>query len=99
MWTIYQVTWDFLTNVCASTPADPEIISAWLKVRQPVVKPPGARSIEEINEEVLASIERGGGEAPTEYSMLVFQTHQGALCFRAATIRAHIKDCARVLSA
>src|SRR5262245_7557794 len=99
VWTFYRVRWDFLTSVCASTPADPDVIDAWLRAREPRVKPAGARSIEELNEEVLASIERGEGEPEQSYNMLVFQRHQGAIVQRAATVRAHLKDCARVLSA
>lgn len=99
LWTRYRVRWEFLTQLCSSTPADPEVVAAWLKARQPRVKPAGALSIEEINEEVLASIERGEGEADQVYSSLMFQRWDGALVMRAATIKAHIKDCARVLSA
>jgi hypothetical protein len=99
LWTLYRVCWMFLTSICASVPANPELVKAWLDARQPRVKPAGALSIEEINEEVLASIERGEGEADQSFSMLVFQRHNGALVMRAGTVRAHIKDCARVLSA
>jgi len=38
------------------------------------------------------------GEADQTFSMLVFQRHGGGLVQRASTIKAHIKDCARVLS-
>jgi hypothetical protein len=99
LWTHYRVRLDFLTRVCGSVPADPELVVQWIKARQPDVKPPGALSIEEINEEVLASIERGEGEIDESYSLLVFQRHNGQIVQRAATIRAHIKDCARVISA
>jgi len=99
LWTNYRVRWLFLTKICASVPADPELVKKWLDARAPRVAPAGALSIEEINEEVLASIERGEGDADQSYSMLVFQRHQGSLVQRAATVKAHIKDCARVLSA
>lgn len=99
LWVTYRVRWEFLTDLCSSVPADPEMIKAWLAAGMPRVKPAGALSIEEINEEVLASIERGEGEPDQSYSLLVFQRHQGALVMRAATVRAHMKDCARVLSA
>lgn len=98
LWTYYQVRWEFLTKLCASVPADPELIAAWIKAREPRVKPAGALSIQEIQEEVLASIERGEGEVDESYSMLVFQRHDGVLVQRAGTVKAHIKDCARVLS-
>jgi hypothetical protein len=94
LWTPYQVRWEFLTRICAN----PELIRAWIDARQPRVKPAGALSIQEINEEVVASIERGEGEADESYSMLVFQRHEGVLVQRAGTVRAHIKDCAGVLS-
>lgn len=99
LWTHYHVRWEFLTRLCSSVPADPDIIKAWLAAREPRVKPAGALSIEQINEEVLASIERGEGEPDQDYSVLVFQRDRGQLVMRAGTIKAHIKDCARVLSA
>jgi len=99
LWTRYTVRWTFLTRLCASVPASPDLIRAWIGSREPRVKPAGARSIEEINEEVLATIERGEGEDEATYSLLVFQRHQDRLVERAATVKAHIKDCARVLSA
>lgn len=99
LWAHYRVRFTFLTNLCSSVPADPEIMKKWLDSRKPLVAPPGARSIDEINEEVVASMERGEGEADQSYSMLVFQRDAGHLVMRAATVKAHIKDCARVLSA
>jgi hypothetical protein len=99
LWTSYRVRFDFLTSLCGSVPADPEVVAAWVRARTPRVKPPGALTIEEINAEVLASIERGEGEADESYSVLVFQRQDGACVMRAATVKAHIKDCARVLSA
>lgn len=99
IWTTYRVRWDFLTQLCGQTPADPNIIKKWLESREPKVKPPGGKSIQEINEEVLDSIARGEGDAPEEYSKLVFaHDEDGNLAMRAATVKAHIKDCARVLS-
>lgn len=99
LWTRYRMRWNFLTDLCGSTPADPEIIDKWLEARRPNVRPAGAPSIQEINEEVLASIERGEGDADQSFNALVFQRHAGQLVFRYSTIRAHIKDCARVISA
>jgi hypothetical protein len=99
IWTNYRVRFNFLTKVCAQTPGDPELIRKWLEVRQPNVRPAGGRSIDEINAEVVESLARGEGEADQDYSLLVFQRYQGALVFRHGTLKAHIKDCARVLSA
>lgn len=99
IWTKYRVRLNFITKLCAQTPGDPELIRKWLEVRQPNVKPPGGRSIDEINEEVVDSLARGEGEASRDFSLLVFQRNNGGLCFRHGTIKAHLKDCARVLSA
>jgi len=99
LWTYYRVTFDFLNKLCASVPANPELIKVWLESRQPKVRPPSARTIAEINEEVTATLLAGEGEEPPP-SLLVFQrVDDGKLAMRAATVRAHIKDCARVLSA
>lgn len=99
LWTKYRVRWNFLTKLCASVPADPEVIKKWLESRQPRVRPAGSLSIEQINDEVLASIERGEGETEQDYSMLAFQRHEERLVQRAGTVKAHIKDCSRQLSA
>jgi hypothetical protein len=74
------------------------MITKWLEARAPKVKPAGALSIQEINEEVLASIERGEGEADQDYSLLIFQRHDGVMCMRHGTIKAHLKDCGRQIS-
>jgi hypothetical protein len=52
LWTEYRVHWMFLTRICASVPADPEIVKKWIDAREPRVKPPARLSIGEINEEV-----------------------------------------------
>ena len=46
----------------------------------------------------IASIERGEGEADQSFSMLVFQRHAGGLVERYSTVKAHAKDCGRILS-
>ena len=97
MWTRYDVEWKFVTRLCGSLPADPELQRKWLESRKPKVRPPDSRSIDEIAAEVAASTadvteddEKGG--------LYVFQRFEGGLVMRMATVRAHIKDCARVLS-
>jgi len=95
LWTIYDVEWRFITQLCGSVPADPEMIKVWLESRQPKVKPPGGKSIEEIGAEVIETLAEPEEE---KLSMLIFQRHDGVLVLRAGTIRAHMKDCARVLS-
>jgi len=106
MWTYYRVVFRFLTLLCGSVPSDPEIVKKWLDARQPRVKPPGSPSIDEINEEVLASLERGEGEPDVEHSTLVFQRQElligealtRCLVLRMGTFRGHYKDCSGVLS-
>ena len=96
MWTKYLVKLDFFTPMYGSVPSDPEVVAAWLKARmEKRPKPPSARSIQEINEEVLASLEDVSAE---DSNILVFQRHKNVLSVRFDTIRAHIKDCSRVIS-
>ena len=98
LWACYRVRLFFTTQLCGQTPADPEIMKPWLESRQPRVKPVGGKSIDEIQEEVFASLADQQGEEE-QLQMLVFQRHGGVCVMRAATIKAHLKDCARVLSA
>lgn len=96
IWIRYRVRWDFMTKLCASVPADPAMREAWLKARQPSVRPPMSRSLTEINEEVVATLAEPSEEE--QGGLLVFQRVAGACVMRAATIKAHLKDCARFLS-
>lgn len=100
MWSIYEIQWDFITSLCSSVPANPDMIEGWLNARRPSAKPPGGKSINEIQEEVVATLigEQGIEQELLERSSLVFQRQDGNLVIRAATIRAHMKDCARVIS-
>ena len=76
-------------------PADPELQRKWLEARKPARRPPDSKSIDEIAAEVM-------GTTPVELredaSLHIFQRHQGHLVVGMRTIRAHIKDVARVLS-
>ena len=96
-WTTFRVTWMGMTKLYSSVPADPDIVKAWIDARKPRVQPPGGRSLDEINEEVLASLAEEA-DAPGETSMLVFQRVDGHCAMRAGTIKAHLKDCARRIS-
>ncbi len=99
IWTRYKLRMEFVTKVCGSIPADENVLRKWLESRQPRVKPPGGRSIDEINEEVLKSLaEEHEMDDLETHSLLVFQRDKGVLALRAATVRAHIKDMARKIS-
>lgn len=97
LWTDFRVRWDFVTKLCASVPANPDLREKWLESRKPAVRPPSSRTITEINEEVLATMVEQSTEEDVG-GLLVFQRLNGALVQRLGTIRAHIKDCSRVLS-
>lgn len=100
IWTLYQVEWQFLGKLCASVPGDQELIKKWLEGRKPGAIPPAARSITEIQEEVFSTLaEEAQAETEDRKNLLIFQRVEGKLVVRAGTLRAHIKDCARVLSA
>lgn len=94
LWTRYEVQWNFITKLVASVPADPEMIKVWLASRKPANRPPDSKSIEEVAAEVLESL----SEESEESGLHVFQRHEGGLAIRMATVRAHLKDCARTLS-
>jgi hypothetical protein len=96
-WTRLSVTWTGMTKLCGSVPSDPELVKLWIDSRKPRVRPPGGRSLDEINEEVLASLAEP--DEDPEASILTFQRHPEGCMMRAATIKAHLKDCARRISA
>ena len=100
IWTIFDVRFDFLTSLCASVPANRDLIDIWLRSRAPKAIPPGGRSISEIQEEVFSTLAEGEPtlEQQAQEILLVFQRRDGSLVLRASTFRSHIKDCARTIS-
>lgn len=99
VWKRWVVRWEFMSPLFGSVPGDPEMVKAWLDARKPKARPPGGRSIEEVQEEVLSTLAEGSTDGAEERSLLVFQRYGGNLVIRTETIRAHLKDCARVISA
>ena len=95
IWVPVKVRMDFVGRVCGSVPASPDIIEKWLAARQPSVKPPASKTIPQTAEEVINTLPDMGEEndALRQGTMVVFQRVEGRLAVRAATIRAHLKDC------
>ena len=96
LFTRYDVLLRFTNELCGSVPQNPDMVQGWLDSRSPEAKPAEARGLAEIQEEVFDTLAN-----PTEekkISVLGFQRQDGALVVRGATIRSHIKDCARQLS-
>ncbi len=98
IWNVYKIRWHFLTSLCGSIPANPDLIAKWQESRAPKKKPMDGMSIEEITQEVLEHAPEAD-EEECSYSILQFQRDDGHLAMRYGTIRAHLKDCARVISA
>jgi len=96
----YRVELKFINRLCGSVPQDKEMVKKWLDGRKPSVKPPGGRSINEINEEVIATMpDQEAENAETEKAIaLGFQVEKSGLVMRGGTLKAHVKDCARILS-
>ena len=100
-WHVFDLQWNFLTKLCGSVPADPNLIEPWLDSRKPTVKPAGGREIFEIHEEVFQTLaaEAAASEDTQEPPhLLIFQRDNGHLVQRFGTIKAHIKDCSRQIS-
>lgn len=99
LWTNYSVIWRFHERLCGQTPLDPEMIANWLDARKPTVKPPGAKSIEQIQAEIAEGL--ASAELPEDIEERVslgFRRSNGELVMSGHTIRAHFKDCARIVS-
>lgn len=99
LWVKYDVQWEILERLYGSVPADPQLVKKWLESRMPKTRPPDARSMESIQTEVVESILNAPEEEEIDYAMLTFQTWDGGLAMRSDTVRAHLKDCARTVSA
>lgn len=99
-WKRYKVTWNFTNRLCGSTPLQADMISGWLEARKPATKPAEARTMEEITKEAIDSVAVAEEEKveKEERTTLGFQRNDDVLVMRGGTIRAHIKDCATVIS-
>lgn len=93
MWTIYDVRWEFITQLCASVPGSSRLIEGWLKSRAPTVRPPSAKTFDELAQEVVETLAAPEVEDEGPQT-LVFQRVNGVLAVRLATQKAHLKDCA-----
>jgi hypothetical protein len=89
MWKEFEVKMVFEHRLCGSVPQSKEIVQAWLKARMPKSKPEGAKSLEEIEREVIES-----NQETEERTTLSFQRDDDGLFVRGGTIKAHLKDCA-----
>jgi len=94
LWTEYDVVWTFIRKLCGSVPGNPHLLETVLKARSPKVRPPGGKSIPEIQEEIVATLE----EEEEEPAVNVFQKVNNHLVVRSDNIRAHIKECARIVT-
>jgi hypothetical protein len=91
MWTVYNVRWEFITQLCASVPGQSKLIEGWLAARAPSVRPAQSKSLDEIAAEVIETL--ATPEEEPEKTTLIFQRVNGVLAVRMATIKAHMKDC------
>lgn len=102
MWKKYKVTLEFNNRLCGSTPLDPEMMAAWLDARKPAVRPPGSRSQDEILAEAMGSVATQNlaeeNEGIEQRTTLGFQAFKGNLMMRGGTVKAHLKDCSRIIS-
>ena len=89
MWDEYKVKIRFTGRLCGSVPMSKELVPIWLKSRMPKNAPDDSRPIEEIEKEVLDSIEES-----EEKTTLGFQKNGDGYFVRGGTIKAHLKDCA-----
>jgi len=89
MWKTAKITISFIGRLCGSVPLKKEIVDAWLTARMPKEKPEEGRSLEEIKNEVLESIQE-----TEEKVTLGFQNNKNGLIVRGGCWKAHLKDCA-----
>lgn len=96
IWIPCQVKLSFIGRVCASVPADKDLIQTWLDSRKPSVMPAGAKNIQSTVEEVINRLPNMDEENAQieQRSTLIFEQVGGHLCVRASSVRAHLKDCA-----
>lgn len=99
VWQKYEVQWEFKNRLCGSVPLAKDMINPWLEARKPKNKPAGERSMNEIANEVTGTLTVDEENiAIEERTTLGFQAVDGKLVMRGGTVKAHLKDCARVLS-
>lgn len=92
----YGVTINFRNQFAAGIPKDPEALLKFLEVRAPERKPEDAIPLEEMAEEIaehLPAAEDAQAAITTTFKMV-----DGCLVYEARNIKAHIKDCASILS-
>lgn len=101
----YEVELKFINRLCGSVPQNEEMVRGWLDARKPRVRPPGSKDISETSEEVIKSLpDQEALNAETEkrvtlgFQYLADDLHESGLAMRGGTIKAHLKDCSRILA-
>ena len=99
MWQKVKVTLKFENKLCGSVPIDPNMIEPWLAARMPASKPNGARSMNDLRAEVMTTtmVEEENREIADRIT-LGFQKMDGGLVMRGGTVKAHLKDCSRIVT-
>ena len=87
MYDYYAVKWTLTNELIAARPSDPEAIVKMLE----------QKGREDLAEEVINGV-GGAPEEPSKASHLVFQHNEGGLCMGGYTVKAHLKEAARILS-
>lgn len=102
LWQRVAVVWEFTTWLCASLPNDMKAIANMEKARSPQTKPPDARDLDSIAQEVIETTlteERVEGEPIVNvFQQLDFPELGRCLAVRMATVRAHLKESAKKIS-
>lgn len=93
----YRVTWKFRNEFAAGIPENPEALLAFLEARAPERRPEDAIPLEELAEQVAQEIHQPSTEREAALTT-TFKEKNGALVYEARGVKAHIKDCASVLS-
>lgn len=106
LWQSFAVTMNFTNRLCGSTPQNKELVDTWLQARlgKPKANPPASmKSAAEIAQEVLSTIAtediQEENDEIEKRSTLGFASIGGVLHMRGGTLKAHMKDCARIMTA
>lgn len=102
----FKVRWEFKNRLMAGTPANPALIGKWLEARKAseskykklvdTVPPEELKSLEQLEEEKVAALPNIPEEADTSY-LVFLRDEEKRLYLESYTIKAHLKDCCRVL--
>jgi len=94
----YKIKVDFHNQFAAGIPEDPDRLLDFLDAKKPTKEPEDAIPLEDLAEMIEGQTLESDDSSEEAAMTTTFKQKDGVLCYESRCIKAHLKDCAFILS-